>query len=560
MSIKRFVSALLTGALCLGVLTACGSTQKPASSGVSADAQRYSTIFYDAFDTVTQVIAYCDSEEEFSRQMDALHADLLEYHRLYDIYNDYDGVVNVKTINDNAGVAPVQVDDKILGMLELARQMYDTTNGKLNIAMGSVLRIWHDYREAAEANTNEADNKLPEQEALDAAARHCDISNLVIDENAKTVYLSDPDMSLDVGSVGKGYAVEMVAQAAEARGLKSALISVGGNLRAIGTKPDGSQWSGGVENPWNASDVYTASSSYVSGVNMSDMALVTSGNYQRYYVVDGVRYHHLIDPDTLWPARYFDSVSVLSPDSGAADCLTTGLFCMSLEDGQKLIESLDGVEASGVPRTAKSSSPADGPTTRKSNRKRKSPLRHSSCSNDEEGTFIYYISRMFPRVHSSIQAYFAIRTAPPVTSAVTSSTTQTDATALSRTDSESMTKWNRYALSRSFWDFLRMDWNTRIDRLRWSTTAMIRSTPPAKNVKLGVVHSAERAAAVSAALFASRVASCADMVPEFIITALAMLLIDATPHRSIASTPPCPAPYIKAFGKSIGFTRNLMAM
>ena len=114
---------------------------------------------------------------------------------------------------------------------------------------------------------------------------------------------------------------------------------------AIGTKPDGSQWSGGVENPWNASDVYTASSSYVSGVNMSDMALVTSGNYQRYYVVDGVRYHHLIDPDTLWPARYFDSVSVLSPDSGAADCLATGLFCMSLEDGQKLIESLDGVEA-----------------------------------------------------------------------------------------------------------------------------------------------------------------------------------------------------------------------
>lgn len=345
MSIKRFVSALLAGTLCLSLLAACGSSQKPAASGVSADAQRYSTIFYDAFDTVTQVIAYCDSVEEFNRQMDALHADLLEYHRLYDIYNDYDGVVNVKTINDNAGTAPVQVDDKILGMLELARQMYDTTGGKLNIAMGSVLRIWHDCREAAEATESEADNQLPSQEALDAAAQHCDISDLVIDEETKTVYLSDPAMSLDVGSVGKGYAVEMVAQAAEARGLTSALISVGGNLRAIGTKPDGSQWSGGVENPWNSSEVYTASSSYVSGVNMSDMALVTSGNYQRYYVVDGVRYHHLIDPDTLWPARYFDSVSVLSPDSGAADCLTTGLFCMPLEEGQKLVESLDGVEA-----------------------------------------------------------------------------------------------------------------------------------------------------------------------------------------------------------------------
>ncbi len=141
-------------------------------------------------------------------------------------------MVNVKTINDNAGTAPVQVDDKILGMLELARQMYDTTGGKLNIAMGSVLRIWHDCREAAEATETEADNQLPSQEALDAAAQHCD-THLVIDEEAKTGYLADPAMSLDVGSVGKGYAVEMVAQAAEARGLTSA-ISVGGNLRAIG--------------------------------------------------------------------------------------------------------------------------------------------------------------------------------------------------------------------------------------------------------------------------------------------------------------------------------------
>ena len=345
MMTKRIFSALLAAALSLSLLAGCGSASGSTASSAADGPQRYSTVFYDVFDTVTQVIAYCDSEEEFTAQMDALHADLVEYNQLYDIYNDYDGVTNIKTINDNAGTAPVTVDDKILGMLELAQTMYDTTGGKLNIALGSVLNIWHNYREAALADDNDSNNQLPTQEELDAAAQHCDITNLIIDEDAKTVYLADPAMSLDVGSVGKGYAVEMVAQAAEARGLKSALISVGGNLRAIGTKPDGSQWSGGVENPWNASDVYTASSSYVSGVNMSDMALVTSGNYQRYYVVDGVRYHHLIDPDTLWPARYFDSVSVLSPDSGAADCLTTGLFCMSLEDGQKLIESLDGVEA-----------------------------------------------------------------------------------------------------------------------------------------------------------------------------------------------------------------------
>lgn len=344
MRTRRLISFLLSAALCLSLLAGCGSSS--ASSSSSADGpQRYSTIFYDAFDTVTQVIAYCDNEEEFNEQMNALHEDLLTYHKLYDIYNDYDGITNVKTINDNAGIAPVKVDDKILGMLELAQKMYDTTDGKLNIAMGSVLNIWHNYREAAEKNENEADNTLPSQEELDAAAQHCDISNLVIDEDAKTVYLTDPEMSLDVGSVGKGYAVEMVAQAAEARGLTSALISVGGNLRAIGTKPDGSQWSGGIENPWNASEVYTSSSSYVGAVNMSDLALVTSGDYQRYFVVDGVRYHHLIDPATLWPAAYFDSVSVLTPDSGVADCLTTGLFCMPLEEGQAIVGSLDDVEA-----------------------------------------------------------------------------------------------------------------------------------------------------------------------------------------------------------------------
>ena len=157
---NRLTAGLLAAVLCLSVLAGCAA--KP-----QKELTRYSTIFYDVFDTVTQVIAYCESEEEFTKQMEALHADLISYNQLYDIYNDYDGVVNVKTINDNAGKAPVQVDDRILSMLELARQMYDTTNGKLNVAMGSVLNIWHNYREAAESHQNEADNTLPTQEELE---------------------------------------------------------------------------------------------------------------------------------------------------------------------------------------------------------------------------------------------------------------------------------------------------------------------------------------------------------------------------------------------------------
>ena len=274
--ITRMTAALLAAVLSLSLLVGC----KP-----KKELTRYTTIFYDVFDTVTQVIAYCESEEEFNTQMQALHQDLIAYNQLYDIYNDYDGVVNVKTINENAGKAPVQVDDRILSMLELAQQMYELTGGKINIAMGSVLGIWHDHREAAEKDASETDNTLPTQEELEAAAQHCDINDLVIDEKAKTVYLSDPEMSLDVGSVGKGYAAEMVARAAEERGLKSALISVGGNLRSIGHKPDYSRWTGGIQNPWTttADIVPTESGGYVAVVEVEDMSLVTSGNYQKYY-------------------------------------------------------------------------------------------------------------------------------------------------------------------------------------------------------------------------------------------------------------------------------------
>ena len=327
--ITRITAALLAAVLSLSLLVGC----KP-----KKELTRYTTIFYDVFDTVTQVIAYCESEEEFNTQMQALHQDLIAYNQLYDIYNDYDGVVNVKTINENAGKAPVQVDDRILSMLELARQMYDLTGGKINIAMGSVLGIWHDYREAAEKDASDADNTLPTQEELEAAAQHCDINDLVIDEKAKTVYLSDPEMSLDVGSVGKGYAVEMVAQAAEARGLTSALISVGGNVCATGPKTEaGDPWVIGIQDPDGGDYLHT--------VCVTGGSVVTSGDYQRTYLVDGESYHHIIDPDTLWPAAYYNGVTVLCPDSGMADCLTTALFCMPLEEGQKLVESLDDVEA-----------------------------------------------------------------------------------------------------------------------------------------------------------------------------------------------------------------------
>ena len=325
---KRRLTALLLVLLCLP-LTACQKQQN-----------LYSATWFDLFDTVAIVQGYADSQDSWNAQTQAMYSDLQHYNELFDIYHHYDGVINLYDVNARAAAAPVQVSDELYAFLRWCKDTaYPAANGATNIAAGAVLRLWHDARESDSPAPPDAD-------AIAAALAHIDIEDLVLDDAAQTVYFADPEMALDVGAVGKGYAVEMAAQAAEARGLKSALISVGGNLRAIGTKPDGSQWSGGVENPWNASEVYTSTNSiFGCPSTSSDLALVTSGDYQRYFVVDGKRYHHIIDPDTLWPAAYYNGVTVLCPDSGMADCLTTALFCMPLEEGQKLVESLDDVEA-----------------------------------------------------------------------------------------------------------------------------------------------------------------------------------------------------------------------
>ena len=304
---KRVVSFVLSLAVCAGLLSGCGGGGASSSAPQDpelAGYERYTVSWFDVFDTVTTVIGYAESQEEWDRQMEALHADLVEYHQLYDIYYSYSGVTNLRDVNAQAGQGPVTVDARIMGLLTEAKSMHETTGGKMNVAFGTVLKIWHNYREAALDDPAQA--AVPSMEELEAAAQHCDINDLILDEEASTVYFADPEMQLDVGSVGKGYAAEMVARAAEERGLKSALISVGGNLRSIGHKPDYSRWTGGIQNPWTttADIVPTESGGYVAVVEVEDMSLVTSGNYQRYYELDGVRYHHLIDPDTLMPANY----------------------------------------------------------------------------------------------------------------------------------------------------------------------------------------------------------------------------------------------------------------
>ena len=304
--------------------------------------EKYSAHSFDYFDTVTTITGYASSKAEFDEVAAGVLDELREYHRLFTIYHRYDGLENLCTINElvDGQHRTVTVDRRILDMLLYAKEMHDLTDGRLNIAMGSVLSIWHDYRTEGMSDPSAA--KLPPQDKLIAAAAHTDIRNLVLDEAACTVTITDPEMTLDVGAIAKGYAVEMIAKGLEARGITGYVLNVGGNVRAVGAKPDGTGWTVGVENPMEEGDAYT---SYLA---LTNQTLVTSGSYQRYYLVDGRRYHHIIHPDTLMPAEGYLSVSVLTSHSGQADALSTALFCMTPEEGKALIATLPDTEVQWI--------------------------------------------------------------------------------------------------------------------------------------------------------------------------------------------------------------------
>ena len=308
-----------------------------------AEMNKYSTLYMDSFDTVIQLIAYAPDPQTFDKHAEQLHQMFLYLHKLFDTYNSYEseGIVSIYTLNERAAKEPVEVDPILFALLTYCKNNYEMCQQQVNVAMGSVLSIWHDYREAGLENPQDA--QLPPMEALSAAAAHTDINDLVLDSENMTVYFANPEMKLDVGAVAKGYATEIVAKMLESSGLPSYCISAGGNVRTGISPQDGRKaWGVGIQDP---NGVVFGLTDYVEVLYISDLSVVTSGDYQRYYTVDGVNYHHLIDPDTLMPATDFRSVSIITKDSGFADMLSTTAFLMPYEQSRAFIESLEGVDA-----------------------------------------------------------------------------------------------------------------------------------------------------------------------------------------------------------------------
>lgn len=314
-------------------------------SGCSAGAEmnKYSIVFADTFDTVITLIGYAESEEVFARNAALVQDMYRQYHKLYDTYTSYEneGIVSVYTLNQRAADKPVAVDPMLFNLLTFCKSHYDACHEQVNVAMGSVLSIWHDYREAGLNNPDDA--QLPPMDALKTASGHTNLSDLILDAENMTVFYADPELKLDVGAVAKGYATEAVAQTLLAGDMPSFILSAGGNVRVGNPPQDGRKnWGVGIQDPEGS---VLGLTDIVETLFLSGLSVVTSGDYQRYYTVDGERYHHLIDPETLMPGTYYRSVSIITEDSGMADMLSTAAFLMPYEESRAFIESLDGVDA-----------------------------------------------------------------------------------------------------------------------------------------------------------------------------------------------------------------------
>ncbi len=330
----------MISAACSAMLAGC--TVQPSSE---PELIKYSNIAVDAgFDTPFIYTEYGTDHDLMAEHFAAGTGIWTTYNNLFDIYNDYEGINNLKTVNDNAGIAPVKVDRAVIDLLKTAKEFYDLSGGEFDITQGSLLHVWHEYREAGIAlNEKNEPAPVPTEAELQEAASHSGWEYIEIDEENSTVFITEKGVSLDVGGIAKGFTAEAIGSTTENDAVYG-IVDAGRNIRTMHDKADGTPWRVGVQNPSGEGSLFI--------VEMSgSCSAVTSGDYERFYTgEDGKRYSHIIDPDTMYPAVLYHSVTILTPDSAAADCLSTTLFTLSVEEGKKVLAEYE--KRSGNPASA----------------------------------------------------------------------------------------------------------------------------------------------------------------------------------------------------------------
>ncbi|MDO3408713.1 FAD:protein FMN transferase [Saccharibacillus sp. CPCC 101409] len=319
---KLALSAILLGA----ALSGCGKDDSKPAAETAQQNDPVSATFY-VYDTVATIKIY--DEKATEKNIDEIRDLLGKIDRELSRTNEDSDLYKV---NAASGKEAVKVSQGTFDVVKLALDYAKETNGLLDPSIGPLINLWDIGHEGA---------KVPDKAKLEAARKLTDYRKVALDEANLTIKLEEPGMVLDLGSIGKGYAADQVSAYMREHDLSSALINLGGSsIIAVGSKPGGKDWNVGLQDPDQSRG------SQLGTIKINDETIDSSGVYERFFMQDGVRYHHILDPRTGYPTQNgVMSITIVSDNATDADALSTAAFVMGLEDGMAYIEKKKGVEA-----------------------------------------------------------------------------------------------------------------------------------------------------------------------------------------------------------------------
>ncbi|WP_455379517.1 FAD:protein FMN transferase [Petrachloros mirabilis] len=259
-----------------------------------------------------------------------------EIHRLEQLLSTWIPTSELSKVNAAAGKGSVAVSPETLVLVRRAMEVAKMTEGTFNIAIGPALDVW---------NVTEQ-SRVPSEAGLERLKPLVDLRALHVDVGAGTISLDKAGMRIDVGGIGKGYAADQAVMAMQKAGAIAGVVALSGDIKTFGRLPGEKKFPVGIQHPRKEGAV-------LAWIELQDEAISTAGDYERFFEKDGIRYHHILDPATLQPARGCQSVSVIAKEGVWADGLDTGIFVMGPERGMKLVEQLENVEAIIVDQSGK---------------------------------------------------------------------------------------------------------------------------------------------------------------------------------------------------------------
>ena len=251
-----------------------------------------------------------------------------EVNRIEQLISSWKSSSETNLINKNAGIQPVKVSKELFDLIHRSKKVSSISNGYFDISFASLDKIW---------KFDGSDIVIPSEVDLKKSVEKIAYQNIVLDTEKQTVYLKEKGMKIGFGAIGKGYAADRAKAVMKKMGIASGVVNAGGDIISWGSKPDGNPWTIGIADPKKKNSV-------ISWLNISDKAVVTSGNYEKYVMIDGKRYCHIIDPKTGWPISGVSSVTVITQNAELADALSTTVFVLGKDEGLKLVNHLEGVE------------------------------------------------------------------------------------------------------------------------------------------------------------------------------------------------------------------------